>query len=76
MKTSRIMKKTPSKVKVFLVVLRIYSFCEELNEKILLEQSCCKKRQNKSPGQETGLGNRRRLKVLKDDIKLVLKEHE
>ena len=39
-----------------------------------LEQSCCKKRQ-KSPGQETGLGNRGRLKVL-NDANLVLNERE
>ena len=42
--------------------------------KILLELSCCKKRQ-KSPNQETGLGNRGHLKVL-NDTKLVLNEHE
>ena len=41
---------------------------------IILEPSCCKKRQ-KSPGQETDLGNRGRLKVL-NDIKLVLNEYE
>ena len=39
-----------------------------------LEPSCCKKRQ-KSPSQETGVGNRERLKVLNDTI-LVLNEHE
>ena len=39
-----------------------------------LELSCCKKRQ-KISGQETGLGNRERLKVL-NDTKLVLNEHE
>ena len=39
-----------------------------------LELSCCKKQQ-KSPNQETGLGNRRHLKVL-NDTKLVLNEHE
>ena len=32
-------------------------------------------KQQKSPNQETGLGNRRRLKVL-NDTKLVLNEHE
>ena len=36
------------------------------------EPSCCKKQQ-KSPGQETGLGNRGRLKVL-NDTKLILKD--
>ena len=41
---------------------------------VLLESSCSKKRQ-KSPGQETGLGNRRCLKFL-NDTKLVLNEHE
>ena len=41
---------------------------------IALEQCCCKKRQ-KSPGQETGLENRGRLKVL-NDTKLALNEHE
>ena len=39
-----------------------------------LEPSCCKKRQKKSPGQETGLGNRERMKVL-NDTKLVLNEY-
>ena len=39
-----------------------------------MEPSYCKKRQ-KSPNQETGLGNRGRLKVLYD-TKLVLNEHE
>ena len=39
-----------------------------------VEQACCKNGQ-KSPGQETGLGNRGRLKVLKD-TKLVLNELE
>ena len=39
-----------------------------------IEPSCYKKQQ-KSPGQETGLGNRGRLKVL-NDTKLVLNEHE
>ena len=39
-----------------------------------LEQACCKKGQ-KSPGQETGWGNRGRLKVL-NVTKLVLNEHE
>ena len=38
-----------------------------------LEPLCCKKRQ-KSPCQETGLGNRGRLKDL-NDTKLVLDEH-
>ena len=42
--------------------------------KIALEPVCCKKRQ-KSPNQETGLGNRRHLKVLKN-TKFVLIEHE
>ena len=37
-----------------------------------LELSCCKKRQ-KSPNQETGLGNRGHLKVL-NDTKLILNE--
>ena len=36
-----------------------------------LEPFCCKKLQNKSPNQETGLGNRGHLKVLKD-TKLLL----
>ena len=40
----------------------------------LLKPVCCKKRQ-KCPNQETGLGNRGHLIVLKD-TKLVLKEHE
>ena len=39
-----------------------------------LEPSCCKKWQ-KSPNQETGLGNRGRLKVL-NDTKFVLNKHE
>ena len=39
-----------------------------------LEQSCCKKQQ-KSPGQETGLGNRGRLKVLNENT-FVLNEHD
>ena len=38
------------------------------------KRSCCKKRQ-KSPNQETGLGNRGHLKVM-NDTKLVLNEHE
>ena len=42
--------------------------------KIALEPVCCKKRQ-KSPNQETGLGNRGHLKVLKN-TKLILIEHE
>ena len=42
--------------------------------KIALEPVCCKKRQ-KSPNQETGLGNRGHLKVLKN-TKLVLIEYE
>ena len=42
--------------------------------KIALEPVCCKKRQ-KSPNQETGLRNRRNLKVLKN-TKFVLIEHE
>ena len=40
----------------------------------VLEPVCCKKQQ-KSPNQETGLGNRGHLKVL-NDIKLILNEHE
>ena len=40
----------------------------------ILEPVCCKKRQ-KSPNQETGLGKRGHLKVLKD-TKLVLTEHK
>ena len=39
-----------------------------------LESVCCKKQQ-KSPNQETGLGNRGHLKVM-NDTKLVLNEHE
>ena len=39
---------------------------------ILLEPSCCKKCQ-KSPSQETDLGNRGRLKVL-GDTKLILND--
>ena len=39
------------------------------------EPSCKKKRQKKSPNQETGLGNSERLKVL-NDTKLILNEHE
>ena len=35
-----------------------------------LEPSCCKKRQKKSPGQETGLGNRELL----NDTKLLLND--
>ena len=42
---------------------------------LLLEPFCCKKQQKRSPIQETGLGNRERLKVL-NDTKLVLNEHE
>ena len=38
-----------------------------------LEPSCCTKRQKKSPGQETGLGNRGRQKVL-NDAKLMLND--
>ena len=38
----------------------------------ILEPSCCKKRQ-KSPNQETGLGNRGRLKVL-NDTNLILND--
>ena len=41
----------------------------------LLELSFCKKWQKKSPNQETGLGNRGRLKVL-NDTKLFLNEYE
>ena len=41
--------------------------------KLQLELSCCENRQ-KIPNQETGLGNRGRLKVL-NDTKLVLNEH-
>ena len=40
----------------------------------VLELPCCKKRQ-KSPNQETGLGNRGHLKVL-NDTKLILNGHE
>ena len=39
-----------------------------------IEMSCCKKLQ-KNPNQETGLGNRGRLKVL-NDTKLCLNEDE
>ena len=41
-----------------------------------LEPVCCKKQPNKSPNQETGLGNMGHLKVLNEDTKLVLNEHE
>ena len=40
----------------------------------MLEPVCCKKRQ-KSPNQETGLGNRGTLEAL-IDTKLILNEHE
>ena len=50
-----------------------FSHCN-LDTGYILEPVCCKKRQ-KSPIQETGLGNRGYLKALKD-TKLVLNEHQ
>ena len=47
---------------------------EEIKQQPKLEPSCCKKWQKKS-NQETGLGNRGRLKAL-NGTKLVLNEHE
>ena len=58
--------------KVSVLVEFQFSFFENFENS--LELSCCKKRQ-KSPNQETGLGNRGRLKVL-NGTKLILIEHE
>ena len=44
-----------------------------INGKKLLELSCCKKQQKKSPNQETGVGNRGLLEAL-NDTKLILND--
>ena len=54
------------------IFLRTTSYLTDLTQ--ILELSCCKITQ-KCPNHETGLGNRRRLKVV-NDTKLGLNEHE
>ena len=67
--TEPIQKSRINRTKAIAGLLLLQNFCS------ILEQSCCKKRQKKGPGQETGLGNRGCLKIL-NDTKLVLSKHE
>ena len=52
----------------------VTNLCQRVFGLSYLEPVCCKKRQ-KSPNQETGLGNKGHLKVM-NDTKLVLNKHE
>ena len=60
---------------IILPWLVLTAFTVIVSSMYVLETSCCKKWEKKNPNQETGFGNRGRLKVL-NGTKLALNEHE